>query len=591
MVNQFFTSIKLLMPIFGLLFITALSGHCQNSQNATQVYLEITPQSGTLNDTFILSVVINNPDSSDIPINLIDGDDFDLSFVGSQSKTTIVNSLHSNQLVYNYRLVPKRSGKLKTPGAEVRIASKVELLTPLTVEIGKGQKLPTSKNQDIMVLQRTNKKDVYLGEQLKLSLEVLTSRQLHDARFGDLSFEGFWVEEVDKNQHGRRIIDGRQYNTVLLNRILFPLATGPQTLSKKELFVKVEKITPRASNRFDPFDPWNDNLFDRFFGQVELQELTIRSNPVSINVKELPALPGDFPDWGNSTVLVGKTSIQLDYNKSTIDVGDSKTVEIKVSTYGNVRPLRNVPLNTPNSLRFYQERPEINMVELPDGLLSTSTWRISTVPLQPGLMQIPAIRLGFFEPESGQYQITTTEAITFSAKGEPQAAKDDSTANSATTEQLKKPESSTPAPYKEETRLEQLSKQLSLSLVLLIIFTLSFLTFLSSKMIQTARRIKAQRAMSEAIDKSEDIHRITAALRQFLTKKLKITEANPNNEQLKAAASNRITDSNLRFAILTILDELDLILYGGTKATPTEVKELKERILQLTKGWKASSNY
>lgn len=568
--------------------INPLSSYSQISQAESTARLEVAPRSGTLDDILVFSVVIENPQERDIPVHLIGGDDFKLSLIGSQSSSKIINGQHSRQLIYNYRLIPKRSGELQTPGAEVTIANQRQVLSPLTVTIAKGQQPPSTKQHDIMVVQQSDKKDVYLGEQINLTLELLTSKQLHDARFGDLSFEGFWVEELGQNEHGRRVIDGKQYDTVRLNRVLFPLSSGPQTLAKKELFVKVEKQRQLSRGPMDPLDPWNDGLFDRFFGQIELEELTIRSNALKINVKELPPLPNNFPDWGGSTTLVGDTTIALSYDSNTIRVGDSKTIEVKISTRGNLRPLREVPLNTPSSLRAYQERPEIRMVEHQGALLSTSSWRISLVPHEPGLVKIPPIRIGFFNPVSGRYQIAKTEEITFSVEGESNQDSSVSTATPATdtSRVLPEKELQTGDQYREETELERLSSQISLSLALLLIFGVSFVTYLLLKIIKFLNIRRRKQSTIRALETSSSLDQLASAFRKLLIERLKLTDRNANNEQLKAATNNKVTDTNLRFALLTILDELDLMLYGGKVPTPSEVEALKKRILQLGKEWR-----
>ncbi|MBN8548033.1 MAG: protein BatD [Deltaproteobacteria bacterium] len=556
------------------------------SQAIAQVSLEVSPRVGALGETFVLSVVIESAAEISQP-HLSPSEDFGISFIGPQSSVTIINGNVRKRVAYNYRLIPRRAGTLTTPSADVEVGGQTLHADALEVKV--TEEAPTPRPQKVSgvsLRQSVDLKSAYLGQQIDSTLELQTAVNLIDPQFVDLSFDGFWVETIVDNERSSRVMSGDQYEILRFRKALFPLNTGTLTIPARRLKAQVREMRHNRSFPFDSFNPFDADMLDNFFGGGSLKEINVDSNELKVEVKPLPPAPKGLDTWGALTPLVGETTVSVRIPPGSLKVGDTKTIEVTVTSTGNLNPLKKVDLKTPASVKTYEDAPTSKNFESGGALMSRKIFRISIVPLRSGEIRVPPIELGYFDTTQESYRSATSQEIVLSVEGsaepslsQPSSAVDatakgpDRTAPNVTTPTV----SATTPTYEEESAFEKISSRVSTSMALLgLAGLIAILAAIRMLIAMRSRSAPARKAISE-IEGAQTLESLSIAFRRYAAMKLRLGDGDLRGEQFRVLAERAISDSNVRFALLTTLDALDTALYSRDAAM--NIDEMRQKAL------------
>ncbi|HEY1848593.1 MAG TPA: BatD family protein [Opitutaceae bacterium] len=143
-----------------------------------------------------------------------------------------------------------------------------------------------------------------------------------------------------------------------------------------------------------------------FFQQRQYQQFAVPDQPVSIEVRPLPAAPQGFRG------AVGDFRISSKIVPLEVKVGEPVTWTIELSGAGNWPQIRGLPSReAPASFQAIQPKPKRTQAagKLFDGSLSED---VVLVPTSPGSYTLPPLEFTYFDPKSGSYR-------TISAPGAP----------------------------------------------------------------------------------------------------------------------------------------------------------------------------
>lgn len=551
-------------------------------------YISVDPGAGTTDDVFTMSVVIEGLPHADTPY-LVGGDDFEVKLVsGPNLNAQIINGLMSQQVVYVYELTPKKEGALKTPGAEVEVSGVTWKAPAVTIQVGTGQPAPSGARQPIFSRQSLEKKSVYAGEQLTYSLEVLSSQPVQQLQLVNSSFDGFWTEELGKQRQTKTSIGVALYDVYTIKRALYPLKEGQNEIEPRVFKAAVVQPRRRGSNPFGlgGMNPWDDSLIDQLLSHGEVRDVTVRSNPLSVEVKPLPALPKNFPLWNLTSAPVGKTEITASYSDDAIKIGGNKTLTVAVTSYGNLKSLTTPVLKLPDGVRSYDEAPQLTHMESGGKVIMKKIFTFSLVSLDGGDVHIPPLELGYFDPAEQRYEIARSGEIHFPVLGErkaPQAAPqtDEQPAVSAATPAT--PSLPVTEQYREETTLERLSSQVSPSLALLFFAIVLFLAVVIGLALRQRAANKPLIEIKRRLQDATTAQELDDALTAFLSLHLKRGGIAPPANELRAASLSFSSDSDTKFQLQTIFDTIDRLRFGGKSADPSEFQQLKDKLPRFLK--------
>jgi len=553
-------------------------------------YTTIKPSSGTLDDQFIYSVVIEGKNDSAYPF-LSGGDDFKLSLIGPQSSINIVNGQVSAKIIYTYRLFPKKSGILETPAAEISVDNKKYTAEPLKVEVKPADtNHPSNSSDPVFVRQTVESNSVYLGEQVVNSVELYTSAQLVQPEYDGLGADGFWAEDLGETQNLTRYLNGKQYDLILIRKALFPLKPGKLHIPERHLKAQVRVKQQRPSFGFPggALDPFGDSFFDDFLGRASFKDLELNSNALDLEVKELPGAPGNFPDWGLSSALVGDVQAELHYDSAAIKSGESKTIELVVTGTANLNPLKKVPLNSNSRMKIYQETPQITKRDLAGKLNYSKVLRFSLIPLTGGHFHLDGLQLGYFDPKDQRYKIAKTSQIDFevsgdlapepSAQAEPRKELPAAEASPSPALTIKPPSEALPA-YQEETRIERLSRTISKESLILGALFLALLVCFALSIYWLMRSQRPARELLKKIQAAANLSELESAFRLGLFRKQAVS-LSLSGEELRQAIKNCPIPAEIQYEIGLLLEEITYSLFSPNKDAKN-LSELKARALAI----------
>ncbi len=528
---------------------------------AQELKTEVVPQSGTTSDEFTFTVTIEGSADTTRP-QLSTGSDFEASYLGPQSSVTIVNGSMNSEIHHLYRLYPKRTGKLLTPSVDVSVGGRQLSAAPLTVTVSKPSPQSAAAGSEYFLEQLVDSNTVYAGQQIVNTLRLYSKVRVLEANFSDLSFDRVWVEEIGKQESYRKILGGHTYTVHELKRAIFPLVQSDLTLPEREILIKVVDKGKKQGGPLSRFGFFSDNVFG--FAQTTIKRL--RSKPLDISVLPLPQVPQALSDAHAGSIPVGETEISTGLNTESIEVGGSKTLSIVVQSSGNLHPLEDIQLPTIEGVKIYPEHPETSYSLRNSKLLTKKTFKYSFVPLRGGIINIPSIKLLYFNPKTSTYKIASTRDTKFFVKGESASQKDLTKAQQEPAEQLSpitqaEKSASIPELTKYSKQASILEKIHPFTLVIIVILVVAF-TLLIIALARHFNSKSLRKKLLTEINSAEDSvlarEKLCALLNYIYSPQPPI-----HTGDIKERLPNMLTDEGLTFKLLSLTDELELHAYSN----------------------------
>lgn len=384
-------------------------------------------------DTFRLTIVTGNPPEG-AQLQLPTSPDFEILSrsqstemsmqMGGPSGTMIKRTLKTVLI-----LRANHAGKLVVPGASLVTADgKTYRADPITVKVSAGHvRDPNARAQrpdpldpfanmppmpgfgmgdededqagpdvdiprsdsDLFLRATVDRNDVYVGEQVSLSLYIFSRVDLSEVTSLELpKLDGFWSEDVDSPTQlagEQRVLNGIPYRAYMLKRrALFPVKPGALTISPAEVDVVTGFL---------------------FAGR----RVHRKSNELTVKVKPLPA-QGRPPGFNGNNV--GQWRLSTEATQTDVELGQPVTVRVALEGKGNLRNIAIPALTGPASVRIYDPTTTDK--------LSTNHGRIGgrrvqeylVMAQQTGEFTLPGLVFHYFNPETGEYEESRTDPIT-----------------------------------------------------------------------------------------------------------------------------------------------------------------------------------
>lgn len=388
MVKRIFTSILCLLWLAAV----GLPAQAQNQQ------LTVEPDRTRLYEGEVLTLTVKG--SMEIDINLSNLFDFDMSNLPSpniekvepdfeilarnqQYSIRTVNSRMVGEITWTYQLAPKKTGELTIPALKFRES----MSEPVTIQVVDG----TPPNQaatgrDSFIELSADKAEVYVQEQLILTVRLFFRGNLIRGELSEPDHPHVIIESLGRQQESSQYRDGLRYRVVERRYALFPQRPG---------MLKLPPIRFEGQMR----DSAGKLKFLR--DSEELFEVPVKDVPAQFSGKTwLPATGLALEESGLPPSL-------------EVTTGENLTREIRMTAAGlPSETLPPLPDQVPDGLRSYPEAPERNTETTPTGLTSSLSQSVALVPVQPGTMTLPAIRIPWWDTEADRERVAVIPART-----------------------------------------------------------------------------------------------------------------------------------------------------------------------------------
>ncbi|MCY1080964.1 BatD family protein [Archangium lansingense] len=242
-------------------------------------------------------------------------------------------------------------------------------------------------DSDLFLRATIDKKQVYVGEQVTLSLYIYSRVDLSSVDAVTMpKLEGFWSEDVESPTQltgEQRVVNGIPYRTYLLRRrALFPVKSGTLSVTAAEADITTGFL----------------------FAGHRVHRV---SNALDIEVKPLP--PGG--PKGMPSANVGEWALSMEVSQTRVELGQPVTVKVILEGSGNVKNVTPPKLEAPAALKVYDPTTTDKVVP--------NRWRIQgrrvqeylVMPQRTGTFTLPALEFPYFDPKTGRYEVSRTEPV------------------------------------------------------------------------------------------------------------------------------------------------------------------------------------
>jgi len=169
--------------------------------------------------------------------------------------------------------------------------------------------------------------------------------------------------------------------------VLYPQRSGTLTIDPMEMTVIVRMQMRRSRQSNDPFD-----MFNPYYNYRDVNQ-PLKSEPVKINVKELPHTPAGCTFNGT----VGKFSAEYSLDRKATKTNEAVTLKIKFTGKGNVKLIEAPAVNLPPDIEKYDPKVTENINVAEGGSSGSKTFEYLLIPRKAGNFKIPLDVFCYFD--------------------------------------------------------------------------------------------------------------------------------------------------------------------------------------------------
>jgi len=370
-----------------------------------------------------------------------------LSGPNYSSGWSFVNGNLNQYVSIGYVLKPLTTGKLNLPAATAKISGKSISSNTVSVEVlnaysgsnsarnfvqGNAPPAPGSLNavedfilrkgedpiekikKNLFLKVDVDKKTCYEGEPVVASYKLYTRIKSESKVVKRPSFNGFSVYDMvdpESQTPSRERLNGKEYNVYLIRKAqLYPLESGKLELEPVEVENKVTFIKSDYANlnpiQFDQllrsYDEGNDSN-----NETETHNLTLNSDPVTIEVKALPDTGRPLSFNG----AVGNFAVSAVVDKTNLAANEMATVKLVVTGRGNL-PVVNAPdLVLPDGFEKYEPKVVENINKFESPISGSKVFEYRFSPRKQGAYIIPSVEFSYFNPRTKNFEKAKTDSM------------------------------------------------------------------------------------------------------------------------------------------------------------------------------------
>ena len=391
---------KALAIVVALAVTLAVAGPA--AAQSPSVTAEVDLTQATTDDVITLSVLVEGGNQVSQPsLPFMDG----LVVVGrsSVSQVSITNGKMASTFLFEYRLVPTRTGKLTIGPVTISVDGVEESTSPLEIEVTRGSgglAAPTATpqfdfdpatapttlaGQEHYVEAGVDEPNPYLGQQVIYSRRYYRAQDsvlnnVFERRFYEPpAFDGFWHRDLsDEGRYEVRAV-GREYTVYEDQTVLFPSLVGRLTIDRGVMRVTTSRLRP---------------------------PVVLVTRPVLVTVRPLPAgAPAIFDG------AVGEYRIAASVDSTRLSGGDPVTMTVTVSGAGNIESLPEPRWPDSSDWRQFSQGSEFSSQVFQGRLRGSKTFTFLLLPNRDGALEVPSIEYVYFDPERETYVTMSTSPV------------------------------------------------------------------------------------------------------------------------------------------------------------------------------------
>jgi hypothetical protein len=338
----------------------------------------------------------------------------------TQTSMSMVNGKISKTktITYTYTLKPLKKGTHTIDPVSVSYEGVTYKTDPITLTIvegsvgggkDRGRNAPGTERQidpekmknDIFILVKPNRSEIYQGEQLFLTYTLYSRYDIDSLSLRESpDFPGFYKEDVysaERLEGKKESFNGKLYDTTVLRKVaVFPLRPGSH--SPKPLVLEVSLL-------FKSEDPFS--FFEKPY------TFMVPSNDIVVEVKPLPpnTTGRDFSQ------IVGELSVNLSKRENTVNTGEATVCYSTLKSTGNLNSVSDPGIRLSKRCRVYLSDTKNDRVEESGKSYMIRKFEYTVIPEEGGALEVSSGDLLFFDLGTGSYILAKAEPIQIAVTG------------------------------------------------------------------------------------------------------------------------------------------------------------------------------
>jgi hypothetical protein len=379
---------KIIITVIAIFCSNAL--FVNNALAASQVSATIDKNPVVVNESFILKITIDD----DVDTNALNTSvllkDFVVGRTSVNSQTSMVNFKTTRTTTWNTLLISKKAGDFIIPPLTIEGIQSQAIQVKVLAE-----KDPRADQQkDLFITSEVSTKEVYVQQQLTLTVKLHFSAELKRGSLTEPTLEGASITQIGKDKEEDTIINGRRYRVIERTYAISPKNSGEFVLKSPVFSGEILLPSTRRNNMFS-------------FSETK---------PVSVIGDEIPLVVRPIPDtfqgtWLPSDLLAIHQNWQPDV--TTFQVGEPITRSITLTAAGlSEEQLPVLEMTVPKGLKVYPDQAQLHTGMSSGHLVSQKVRNFAIVASKPGEYQLPEINIPWWNTVTNRYQVATIAAQT-----------------------------------------------------------------------------------------------------------------------------------------------------------------------------------
>lgn len=327
---------------------------------------------------------------------------FGVRRTGTSSSVRIINGNVDSSVEFGYMLEPKGPGVFRIGPARVTLEGHTYRSGTKTLKVVQGPPDSGDERGPLFLSASLSSAKAYVHGQTLYILKLYQRVPVSDLSLRLPESNAWTFKQLAEPTEYEGVYNGKTYRVLEVRYALIPSSPGVFGVRPAKMNLMVHE-TGKRPGAFGFFD---DPLFS------SARPRTLSSEPLQLQVLPLPeqGRPSDFSG------LVGDFRIRAELKPRRVRAGESATLTVVVQGRGNVLRIPDLDLPTREGLKVYADRPLLK--EEKDarlGIGGSKTMKWALVPEKEGRILLPALKVGFFDPEVGAYREAETEPLILTA--------------------------------------------------------------------------------------------------------------------------------------------------------------------------------
>ena len=310
-------------------------------------------------------------------------------------------SSSTSSVSITYTLLAERTGSVSIPAATAIVGGKRISVRGATIRVlppDKDAQAGRARSRAVgSYIYRAipSTTVVYEQQAFPIRYKLYSSTEFDINSFNAPQYDGFISEKQPDD--GRRQLtlesyQGKNYRAVeILNEVLFAQRSGTLTIPSSEVGIRV---------------PIGEDD-DPFLGSATLADRTLRSAPVTIQVRPLPAegKPQNFSG------AVGSFTMKAELLTKSPKTNESVTIRLTLEGSGNLKLAESPKIQFPENFEVYDPKETYEGHVTATNVHGKKVIEYFAIPRRTGSVTIPALTFSYFDPQKGRYETLRSQSF------------------------------------------------------------------------------------------------------------------------------------------------------------------------------------